>query len=466
MRHPYAVAASAAALMTAMGGSGALARGTVTAPVADYNAAQVKTSNGAVTVPYGSTLPNAVYTVAPATQLEIGSRLTITLPSGFQFAQVPVVASAGGPVFTAVLGGVGNSSVNYQISGAAVPGNATIVIGNFSVTGAVALETGFENVSSMMFQVTNNVLAGNNDPAPIAVQAFSSEAGAQLNAVRMIGGAIDLTASPPGTRFVPNGATTVGSAEIGVVEIAPVTARNFFAAGTFPVLTPAGFPNTLSPTDSATITVSNADFSGIRTAYASPVADSCAQTVPGAAVTGTVTRHSVTFAEVPVGLPIQLCMIPDGTTLMIGAPPGASFAFSFTAGTSTDFLGGQTTVVGSSAFTYTGGTAQVASNFFTGSDAGYTSLLRVSNSGQGDAVVIAEFQDYQSGSIHIGSLGPLFAGTGTIFSLAQLEAAVPGLSLANSSQRATLTIIGTGTDSNISAAAIMVNPGGSLTTVP
>ena len=78
----------------------------------------------------------------------------------------------------------------------------------------------------------------------------------------------------------------------------------------------------------------------------------------------------------------------------------------------------------------------------------------------------ADFQPYSGGNELIGSLGSIPGGTGTLFTVAQLEAAVPGLNLSNSGQRATLTIIGTGVNSKIAASAILVNPGGVVTAVP
>jgi hypothetical protein len=86
--------------------------------------------------------------------------------------------------------------------------------------------------------------------------------------------------------------------------------------------------------------------------------------------------------------------------------------------------------------------------------------------GTSAAVFPAEFQAYAGGAPLCGSLSAPAAGTGTIFSLAQLDAAVPGRELANSGQRATLTIIAVGADPKFSASVILVNPGGLLGYVP
>jgi hypothetical protein len=156
-------------------------------------------------------------------------------------------------------------------------------------------------------------------------------------------------------------------------------------------------------------------------------------------------------------------MIPDGATLL--QPSTNPYVYTYNAGSSTDFFGGLAQTTAGNFYTYTGGTSQAVTNFFTGTDSGYTTLLRVNNAGKGTASVIAEFQPYSGGDLLIGDLGSIAPGTGTIFTLAQIEADIPGLDLANSGQRATLTIIGTGLNTNVSASAILVNPGGLINNV-
>ena len=121
--------------------------------------------------------------------------------------------------------------------------------------------------------------------------------------------------------------------------------------------------------------------------------------------------------------------------------------------------------VADSGFTHVGGSAQEVSNFFTGTDSGYATLLNVTNRGKGAATVVAEFQPFSGGDLLVGTLGSVAAGTGTVYTLAQLEAAVPGLSLANSGQRAMLTIVGLGVNSKVTASAILISPGGAINNV-
>ncbi len=152
MRTPLRFGASALALSIALTGTDAFAKGSVTAPLADYNSAQVATAGGDLTVPFGALLANAVYTVAASTELEVGSRFTITLP-GFEFQSQPTLTAPAGVTFTLLAGGVGSQSVTFQIGGAAVTGCETISVGQFSVSGATALESQFGgNTLPMTFQ--------------------------------------------------------------------------------------------------------------------------------------------------------------------------------------------------------------------------------------------------------------------------------------------------------------------------
>ncbi len=252
-------------------------------------------------MPFGTTIANALSTVAAGTLLEIGSHFTIALPPGFLFGQVPVVGGLGGASFAAVAGGAGANSVTYQINGAAVPETDNVVVGSFSVTNATQLDypspigANGINLAAMTFQATGNLSGIANDAAPLPVGGFARVPGVRPFILAQNGGTIDLTATTPATRFTPNGDTRPGS---------------------------------------------------------------------------------------------------------------------------------------------------------------------------GALAFLAEFQPYAGGPPLTGSLGALAAGTGTIFTLAQLEAAVPGLELGSSSQRATLTIIAVGADPRFSASAILVNPGGLLSYVP
>jgi hypothetical protein len=458
MNNTYGLAVSLFALAAALTAADANAKGAVTAPLADYNSAQVATAGGNLTVPFGGIIANAVYTVAAGTELEIGSRFVVTLPAGFLFQSQPTLAVPGATTVTVVGGGIGANSISYQFAGAAVAAGDTISLGQFAVSGATALESEFGgNSLAMLFQATGNSSTANNDVAALSVPVFNHAVGSLPDTITPGSGAIDLTATPPGTAFVPNGATIAGSGLVATFAINTELNDPFNANA--PVLNPDGLANSLNPADTVTITVEG-NFTGIKTAYGDPTVSTCAATVPAGAIAGTVNDTALSFVGVQINTPVQICMIPDGTTLM--QPSTTPYVFTYSAGTSTDFFGGLAQTTANNFYTYHGGTTQAVTNFFTGSDAGYTTLLRVNNAGKGTASVIAEFQPYSGGDLLIGDLGAIAPGTGTIFTLAQIEAAIPGLSLANSGQRATLTIIGTGQNSNVSASAIIVNPGGQI----
>jgi len=461
MHKTCGLAASAVALAVALAGTGAYAKGIVTAPLADYNSAQVAMAGGNLTVPFGGIIANAVYTVAATTQLEIASRFTVTLPAGFLYQSNPALTGPGATTFSLVGGGIGANSVTFQVAGAAVPAAGTVSLGQFAVSGATALESAFGgNALPMTFQSTNNASTSNNDAAPVSVLVFTHAVGSLPDTITPGSGAINLASSPPGTQLVPSGATIAGSGLVATFAIN--TELNDPFNSNAPVLSPDGLANSLNPADTVNIIVEG-NFVGIGAAYADPTIGTCAATVPGGAIAGTVTSGSLSFTGVLINTPVQICMIPDGTTLM--QPSTTPYVYTYNAGTSTDFFGGLAQTTANNFYTYTGGTSQAVTNFFTGSDAGYTTLLRVNNAGKGAASVIAEFQPYSGGNLLIGDLGSIPAGTGTIFTLSQIEAAVPGLSLANSGQRATLTIIGTGLNSNVSASAIVVSPGGAINNV-
>ena len=92
------------AMAMVLGGPESFAKGTVTAPLVDYNSAQVALANGVVTVPFGGNITNAVYTVSAGTLAQPGSRFRVTLPSGFTFQSVPTI-TGGSPVL--ISGGIG-----------------------------------------------------------------------------------------------------------------------------------------------------------------------------------------------------------------------------------------------------------------------------------------------------------------------------------------------------------------------
>src|SRR5271156_6088332 len=117
MKKLNVVAASAVALSAALASGSALAHGTLTVSTATYNAASVTAAGGVITVPWGG-VASAVYTVTNnnnlSTSLEVNSRFTVTLPTGFSFASSPSLTST---TTTALIsGGIGSQTATFVIS--------------------------------------------------------------------------------------------------------------------------------------------------------------------------------------------------------------------------------------------------------------------------------------------------------------------------------------------------------------
>ena len=426
--------ASALALGVALaGGSNAapvsVAARTVTAAIADYNAALVAQTGGTLTVNPGL----AVYSVTSGS-LEINSRFTVTLPSGFSFFSQPSVfpTDAGAATLTLISGGIGSQTATFQIRTAPVPAAATLTTDVFSVQGATALETPVPAVDALpiAMQATNNSLITNNDPTPIPAGAFASEPG--LTAV-FAGDFNDIDLGSPalGTQF--GGSPDTPTIPIGTVELAAETSA-FAEPAPFnvAVLSPNGAINSLASTDTATVTIAGL-FNGIKTAFAA-TDDTCQSVV----ASGSATTSQITIPGVPIGPSLSICVTADGQTLL---RENDGFTGAVAAGSSTDFLGTGFEILDAGLITYSGGGVISVTNFFTGDDSGYTSLLRVNNAGTGPATLYALVQPDTGGPALAGLIGSLGAGMGTVFTEAQVQANVPGLNLANSGQRSTLQLI-------------------------
>jgi hypothetical protein len=447
MQRRYVVGASALALGVALGSTPALAgpapaaRGVSVPVVADYNAAQVKAAGDIVTVNPGL----ATYTVGTGT-LEVNSRFTVTLPTGFSFSSQPALTGLAPTTFVLSSGGIGAQSATFTVT-TAPQASGTVGLLGFAVQGATALETPIPVAAALpiTMQSTNNSQIDNNDAKPLSAKAFASEPGIAVTPDGELE-FIDLSSPTLGTLFGSGGADTT---TVAIVDLTIGAETNAPALGPM-VLSPDGQGNMLATTDTATITVFGA-FNGITGAFAA-TDDSCAK----ASATGTVTPSEVSIPGVSLGS-LSVCIVADGTSLLQQDLQG--FSVTVAPGTSTDFLGTATTA--DSLITYTGGGVINVTNFFTGDDAGYSSLLRVNNAGSAASNIFALVQPDTGGAPLTGSLGSVGGGAGTVFSEAQVAAAVSGLDLANSGQRATLQLIVSGADfSQVKASSFLVNPGG------
>jgi len=453
------VAASAVALSAALASGSAFAHGTLATSLIKYNAAQVTAAGGTITVPWNG-LASAVYTVtnngATTTSLEVNSRFTVTLPSGFTFFSQPSLVVSGPSSTSLISGGIGSQTATFTIGSPApgnvpIPSGSTLTLNQVSVQGATALETPGTSLS-ISVQAVSNSLISNNDAAPVfatnatflsttGVAATFASTGAQAPSF------IDLRSPTFGTLFL-NPAPVGDSAN---TDLGTITLTQDVSLGA------NGAVATVSTADAVTITI-NGFFNGIKGSFSTVGGTGCGGTVTSA---GTATASSV---SVPASLVVapggnDICITSNGSTLL---SPNGNFTAAYAPGAgATDFLGGTVSST-TDAITYTGGSVVQVTNFLTGSDAGYTSLVRVNNASNVLNTLFAVAQPYSGGPTLVGSLGSIGAGTGTVFTEAQIGTAT-GLSLANSGQRSTLSLIATpgpGGINGVQAAGLLVNPGG------
>jgi hypothetical protein len=472
------VAASAVALTAALAGGNAFAHGTVAVTTATYDAALVASATpaGTVTVPWNG-LASAVYTVnsnGAGNSLDVNSRFTVTLPTGFTFASPPQIIVGGtlnpnGNTVTptgAAGQGVGFGTATFFVNqdvlnGGGIPAGGTLAMAQVSVANATALETVTTAPLNITMQSDENSQIDNNDPSPVPPPTpgpvtFAATTG--VTATFMGGGAsIDLTSPSLGKEFVASGLLTPGT-DSTVADIGTLTLVSDNSLGA------DGVPHILATSDTATLTIPGF-FNGIASVTATDGLD---------VVPATPSALSVTLPN--AGLVDLIDLISSDTALLQQNPSSANFLVTgrnqpgftvqFAPGTgTTDFLGGSAANATDS-IVYTGGQVLPVTNFFTGTDAGYQSVLRVNNAGVVAADLFALVQPYSGGPQLVGSLGPIDAGTGTVFFESQVQTDVPGLDLANSGQRATLTVIAVGTGvGQVAASDLLVNPGGVVVNV-
>jgi len=466
MKKYNVVAASAVALSAALAGGSADAHGVLTVTTAKYNAALVGAAGGTITVPWGTTA-SAVYTVTTlgngaTTSLEVNSRFTVTLPTGFTFNSQPsfTITPAMATTATIIAGGINSNTATFQIGVTPLGVGGTLALNTVSVAGATALQSPGAAVN-ITEQATNNAQVNNNDAAPVLPTVgptFASTTGVVANfpfsSVGLPAYQVDLTSPDLGMKY-----------EIDLTPpVFGVTANPF---GTF-FLTPdgslaaSGSRATISTTDTANITI-NGFFNGIKAAFTTAGLNTLGpfgtviQTFPATATSVTYTAVTgVAVVNPPTVAGVDLNILATGTTLL--QANNANFTAVFSPGPGvTDFLGGSVTSTGDSV-PFTGGTSIAASNFFTGADAGYASLLRLTNESSVTDTVFLVAEPFTGGAPLVGSLGTIGAGVGTVFTEAQVAAAT-GLVLANSGQRAALTVIAV-PGGSVTASSLLVNPGG------
>lgn len=331
------------------------ANGTFTVTLADYNSAQVALNNYVVTVPEYSlingTRYDTHYTLTAGTELEAGSFLTLTLPTGFTFASTPQIYYAGAE-FNPNSNVIGAQSATFTMTTAilASAGNNLYVYPAVSINTPTSFASQFGSSNfPLSIQATGNANSANNDPSPVSQPAFAHAVGSLPNTMAPGSGQIDLSNPYYGDQFVASGATIADSGLVAEFQIE--TELNDPFTGNATVLTPSGALNSLNASDTANITV-DGYFNGIGLAYANTnTAGNCQGSIPsGAGVyTGTVTNGSLSFTGIPINTPVQICMIPFGVMWASNEP----YVFTYSAGAGvTDYFGGLSQTTAGNFYTY------------------------------------------------------------------------------------------------------------------
>ncbi|HXD84338.1 MAG TPA: hypothetical protein VN599_07890 [Rudaea sp.] len=339
----------------AMCWGGVMANGvlTVTA-LADYNSAQVAQNSYIVTVPYGNVSYFTYYTLTSGTQLEAGSYLTVTLPTGFTFNTAPslfFVGFSGGANSNLVSGGINFQFATFQISTAVTNvANPVYIYPNFAIRTPTSFASQFGgNSLSLSIQATGNATAANNDPSPVSQPAFNHAVGSLPDTITPGSGQINLANPYYGDQFVASGNTVADSGLVATFAINTETNDPF--NGNVPVLSPSGAANSLAAGDTANITVYGY-FNGIGLAYANAnTSGNCQGSIPGGSgvYAGALTSASISFSGVPINTPVQICMIPYGVMWASNEP----YVFTYSAGAGvTDFFGGLSQTTAGNFYTY------------------------------------------------------------------------------------------------------------------
>lgn len=324
--------------------------GTMSGQVVDYNAAKVRLANGVLVVPAGKAIYTATSTIT------IGSSFTVTLPSGFRFATAPTLTSSAA-TFTLASGGIDSRSATFTVATSNVSAAQTIALGTYTVNGATALET----ITPIASALPLTMQAIGIDPSPVPFREFASDSG--ISAV-FVGAIQFVNLKPPsnGTKFQgsPDTLTAVLSAIAISAEIVD------FATNTVPILGADGQPNTLTPSDTATV-IFPGTYGNLASVFLSTTSDCSHPTSMG-----TVSYGALTVPNVPIGVERFFCVTGSGAPIELLGPGAGGFlanASGFTTvvlnpGSSTDFLATSANVniefPGAICYTNDGGSSCVA----------------------------------------------------------------------------------------------------------
>jgi hypothetical protein len=194
-------------------------------------------------------------------------------------------------------------------------------LASFTINGATALET----VTPVASALPLTMQSIGNDASPVSFPAFASD----LGAVAVFVGAIQfIDINPPSkaTEFFSNPDTP--TAVISAIAIS--TQLTDAATHTAPILGSNGLINSLSPTDTATVTFAG-NFGGIARAFMSTASD--CQSPAG---DGSVNAGSISIPNVKINQEMFFCVTGSGAGIQANLNGFPTVTVS--PGTSTDFL--------------------------------------------------------------------------------------------------------------------------------
>jgi len=285
---------------------------TISCNIADYNAADERTAHGVLTVPAGV----AIYSLTSST-LMVGSTVIVTLPSNFTFGSAPSLTDTGTATFTLISGGVGARSATFTVGTAPLVPGQSFVLSTFTVDGAAALGT----VTPVANALPLTIQAG---ASSLSCPAFASSQGATAVFVGAIQ-FIDVKPPSNATEFLASPDTLTA-----VISAIAIQSQSVDTTETVPILSSNGSLNSLSPSDTATVTITG-NFRGIARAYASTTSDCL-----GSFSNGSVNLGSIVIPNIPINREEFFCLTGSGAVL--GSDPNGFTSVTVAPGTSTDFL--------------------------------------------------------------------------------------------------------------------------------
>ncbi len=213
-------------------------------------------------------------------------------------------------------------SATFTVATANVTSGQTIFLQSYTVHGATALAT----VTPVANALPITMQAVGIDASPRSLPAFASSQGATDI---FVGAEQFIDELPPSnaTEFLSSPDTLTA-----VIAATAIQAQTVDSTGTVPILDSTGMLNTLSISDTATVTIAG-NFRGIAHAFASTTS-SCTNPVAGSA--GSISLGSITILHVPVNREIFFCLTGSGAVL--GSDPGGFTTVTVSPGSSTDFL--------------------------------------------------------------------------------------------------------------------------------